>query len=172
VKKIFLHLSAAAVCLVSAVSAYAKPVGSMTCSNLSSFNVSAYSLGIENSVDARTGTVGKPAYQPLSVHASIAQFQQFLSASTRGTPLGVCKLLVSGTDGATVEFEFVKIFVEALAVGASGGASKDEEKSAYTDIEFQYGAVNVKTNAGGDDGGTSKVPPIKLPRFDPVIGLQ
>jgi hypothetical protein len=158
VKKLLLHLSAAALCLGSAASAYAKPVGSMSCTNLTQFNVSAYSLGIGSSVNfssSGAAQVSKPSILPLDVHASIAQFQQFFKLSVTGAQLGTCKLTVTGTDGATVTFEFQKIYVSGLTVGASGGVGKDEEKAAFTDITFTFGQVEVVTNGGADDGGQS-----------------
>jgi type VI protein secretion system component Hcp len=161
VKKIAIF-SAAALCLGSfATSAYAKPVGSMTCSNIPQFNISSYNLGLTQTLNIGSQSsgsgAGKVVLQPLDVHASIAQFSQLFRAATIGSSLGTCKLTVNGNDGASVVFEFKLVAVKSLTVEAASGNRKDEEAAAYTDIQLQYGAIDVLSTPGKDDGGTTPI---------------
>ncbi|MGB6193614.1 MAG: type VI secretion system tube protein Hcp [Terracidiphilus sp.] len=145
--------------------ASAKPVGSLSCTGSSSsvqFNVSYFTFGLTQSLNIGSQSggagAGKVTFQPLEVHAALTAFQPLVLPTAQGQHFQSCSLIVSDRDGSTTEFDFNEVAIESLTVAASSSA-ENGNPARYTDIQFEYGAVKVKSSGGADDGGTGGTPP-------------
>ncbi len=145
--------------------AYAKPVGSLSCTGSSSsvqFNVSYFTFGLTQALNIGSQSggagAGKVTAQPLEVHAALTAFQPLVLPTAQGEPFQSCVLTVSDRDGSTTEFDFTLVAIQSLTVAASSSA-ENGNPARYTDIQFEYGAVKVKSSGGADDGGTGGTPP-------------
>ncbi len=146
--------------------AYAKPVGSFSCTGSSSsvqFNVSYFTFGLVQTPNIGSQSsgagAGKVTSQPLEVHAALSAFQPLILPTAQGEPFKTCSLMVSEKDGTTTEFDFSEVAVHSLTVAASSSA-QDGNPAKYTDVQLEYGAVKVKSSGGADDGGTGGTPPV------------
>ncbi len=144
-------------------SLYAAPVASMSCTGSGNakpitFNVSSYSLNVEQTLNLGSQSsgagAGKIVFNPLEVHASIAQFREFFVPAAKGSVYSSCSLTATGANGASVELLMKLVAVKSVQIAAQNAATKNEEAAAYTDIQFQFGELDVETKGGVDDGGT------------------
>lgn len=142
--------------------AMAKPVGTLSCTGSNSqlkFNVSYFDFGLTNPSDIGSGAgagAGKVTFKPLEVHAALSTFVSLAEAATRGTEFQSCTLTTMLNDGSETQFEFHPLIITSLSAEASMPAQASEPPR-FTDVQFQYGAVEVKTTGGADDGGTTPV---------------
>jgi Type VI secretion system effector, Hcp len=150
--------------LCAAQLAHATPVGSLTCSTAtaeSKFNVSYFSFGVET--PATTGSsssgagAGKVTFKPFEVHAALSTFDTLFVPASSGTHIESCTLTTTFPDGAQATFVFRDVFIESLTAFATMTGNANDP-ARYTDVQFEYGSVEVKTAGGSDDGGTT-VPP-------------
>lgn len=151
-----------AVCALalSASAAYARPVGTLTCTGSSGqlrFNVSYFNFGLQNALNIGSQSsgagAGKVTFQPLEVHASLSTFSSLMSQAANGTPLQSCVLNTTVSDGSQAEFEFKLVVIASLNAVASMPAQSNEP-ARYTDVNFEYGAIEVRSSGSSDDGGT------------------
>jgi hypothetical protein len=146
--------------VVSATSfAHAKPVGTLSCSGSAGsvkFNVSFFTFGLDQSqnIGSQSGGAGagKVQFQPLEVHAALSTFATLAPALNK--PFESCKLTAKENDGSQTEFEFKLVAITALTAAASQ-APQDGDPARFTDVQLEYGAVEVKSAGGSDDGGTT-----------------
>ena len=157
----------AALCLAHA--ANAAPVGSLSCTTNTGdikFNVSFFTFGLTQTLNIGTGTsgggAGKATFQPLEVHAALSTFALLLVPAVQGSVMQNCTLTTSMPDGSTTTFEFKPVAIKALTVVAERTGTT-ETPAQYTDVEFDYLDVIVKTTSATDDGGTS--PPVSWTRI-------
>ncbi|HEY2472164.1 MAG TPA: type VI secretion system tube protein Hcp [Terracidiphilus sp.] len=157
-----LGISAFALCCASIASA--KSVGTLACTGSNSqvkFNVSFFDFGITNSTDIGSQSsgsgAGKIVLKPLEVHAALSTFASLTEAAASGTAFQSCTLTTAFNDGSQTQFEFRMIIISSLTAVASMPA-QENEPARYTDVQFEYGAIEVKTNSGLDDGGTTPLP--------------
>jgi hypothetical protein len=168
VKRLFTPLPslAALAVLCLAHAANAAPVGSLSCTTNTgdiTFKVSFFTFGVTQTVNVGTGSgggAGKATYQPLEVHAALSTFATLLVPAVQGVAMQSCTLTTTLSDGSPATFEFKPAAIKSLmAVGEKTGTT--ETPAQYTDVQFEYQDVIVKTSGGTDDGGTS-----------PAIGLN
>jgi hypothetical protein len=156
----------AALCLAHA--ANAAPIGSLSCTTNTGdikFNVSFFTFGLTQTINTTGGGggAGKATYQPLEVHAALSTFATLLVPAVQGVAMQNCMLTTILTDGTTATFEFKPVLIKVLTVVAEKTGTT-ETPAQYTDVQFAYGAVEVKTTGGTDDGGTTPGPGV-LSRF-------
>jgi len=151
-------ISALALCCPSI--ALARPVGTLSCTGSTSqvkFNVSYFDFGLTNPADSGSQSsgagAGKVTFKPLEVHAALSTFASLAEAAANGTAFQSCTLTTTFNDGSQTEFEFRLLLISSLTAEASMPAQANEP-ARFTDVQFQYGAVEVKTTGGSDDGGT------------------
>jgi len=144
--------------------ASAKSVGTLSCTGSTSqikFNVSFFDFGISAATDIGSQSggagAGKVTFKPLEVHAALSTFASLAEAAASGTAFQSCTLTTAFNDGSQTQFEFRPIVISSLTAVASMPAQEDEP-ARYTDVQFEYGAIQVKTNSGLDDGGTTPAP--------------
>ncbi|HEX4285889.1 MAG TPA: hypothetical protein VHZ28_12410 [Terracidiphilus sp.] len=157
---------AVAVCALALTtsSAHARPVGTLTCTSSSSgqvkFNVSYFNFGVQNTLNIGSQSsgagAGKITFQPLEVHASLSAFSSLLAPASNGSVFQTCMLNTSLSDGSQAEFEFKLVAIASLNAVASMPAQTNEP-ARYTDVNFQYGAIEVRSTGSSDDGGTGAV---------------
>jgi hypothetical protein len=145
--------------------AHAKTVGTLTCTASTGqvkFNVSFFTFGLVQTLNIGSQSsgagAGKATFQPLEVHAALSTFSSLVEAAGAGTAFENCILTTSFNDGSTTEFEFKLVAIKQLTVVASMQAQTNEP-AHYTDMQFEFGAVQVKNANGSDDGGTGTLPP-------------
>jgi hypothetical protein len=146
--------------VVSATSfAHAKPVGTLSCSGSAGsvkFNVSFFTFGLDQgqNIGSQSGGAGagKVQFQPLEVHAALSTFATL--APALGKSFETCKLTAKENDGSQTEFEFKLVAVASLTAAASQ-APENGDPARFTDVQLEYGAVEVKSAGGSDDGGTT-----------------
>ncbi len=149
----------AALCL--AHTANAAPVGSLSCTTSNGdikFNVSFFTFGVAETLNIGSGSsdagAGKATFQPLEVHAALSTFATLLLPAVQGVAMENCMLTTAMPDGSTTTFEFKPVAIKALTVVAEKTGTT-ETPAHYTDVQFEYVDVIVKTTGGTDDGGTS-----------------
>jgi len=154
-----------ALCLVlsgGASAAHAAPVAQVSCTSSAqtlSFNVSFFDLGVTQTVTIGSASggagAGKATFQPLVLHTSLAPFQSLFNAAAAGTFFENCTLTTKNSTGEVIEFLLKTVAVtkvDAIAQSASAAAAR----TAYTQVTFEYGSVQVTpTTSESDDGGTS-----------------
>ena len=156
---------ACALLLSAASVASARPVGTLACTGSTGqikFNVSFFTFGVEDPLNIGSQSsgagAGKVTFQPLEVHAALSTFASLVGPATEGKDFQSCILTTAFGDGAQSEFEFKLVVISSLAAAASSPAQQGEP-ARYTDVKFEYGAVEVKSSGSGDDGGVSNIPP-------------
>jgi hypothetical protein len=163
VKRLFTLLPAlaafAVLCLAHA--ANAASVGSLSCTETNGndikFNVSYFTFGLTQTANLSTGTgggTGKATYQPLEVHAALSTFSTLLLPAVQRVAMQSCMLTTILNDGTTATFEFKPALIKELTVVAEKTGTT-ETPAQYTDVQFAYGQVELKTSGGTDDGGTT-----------------
>src|SRR5208337_986037 len=138
---------AAFLCVTSA--ACAVPVGQMSCTSSAktlTFNVSYFDLGVTQTVNVGSASggagAGKATFQPLVVHTSFAHFHS-------------CTLTTKNSTGEVIEFT-LKIVLVSQVDAIAQSATADSARTAYTEVNFVYGSVQVTSpGTDGDDGGSS-----------------
>lgn len=158
-----LGIVSAAVCALtlSASSAYAKPVGTLTCTSSSAgqvkFNVSYFNFGVQSAQNIGSQSsgagAGKVTFHPLEVHASLSTFPSLMTPAASGSIFQSCLLDTTLNDGSQDEFEFKLVAIASLTAVASMPVQPNEP-ARYTDVNFEYGAIEVRSVSGSDDGGT------------------
>jgi len=154
-----LALSALALCCSSI--AFAKPVGTLSCTGSTSqikFNVSYFDFGLTSptSIGSQSSGAGagKVTFKPLEVHAALSAFSTLVDAAASGSSFQSCVLTTTFNDGSRAEFEFRLLLIASLTAQASMPAHANEAER-FTDVQFAYGAVEVKASNAVDDGGTT-----------------
>jgi hypothetical protein len=152
-----------AVCALAlaSTSAYAKPVGTLTCSSSSAgqlrFNVSYFNFGVDNALEIGSQSsgagAGKVTFSPLEVHASLSTFASLMGPAATGATFQSCILSTTLSDGSRTEFEFKLLAIKSLNAVASMPAQANEP-ARYADVNFIYGAIEVRSPGSADDGGT------------------
>jgi hypothetical protein len=149
----------AALCLAHA--ANAAPVGSLSCTTATgdfTFNVSYFTFGLTDTINIGSGSsgagAGKITVQPLEVHAALSTFSMLIGPTRAGSEIRNCTLTTTMSDGSSTVFEFRPLVVKALTVVAEKSGARDT-RIQYTDVQFEYLMVDVKTSGGADDGGSS-----------------
>jgi hypothetical protein len=152
----------AALCLAHA--ANAAPVGSLSCTTNTgdiTFKVSFFTFGLTQTLNIGTSSggtgAGKATFQPLEVHAALSTFATLLVPAVQGVAMQNCMLTTAMSDGSTTTFEFKPVAIKALTVVAEKTGTT-ETPAQYTDVQFEYLDVLVKTTGGTDDGGTTPEP--------------
>ncbi len=151
--------------LCASTAAYARPVGTLQCSSSNGqvkFNISYFTFGLANATNLGSQSsgagAGKVTFQPLEVHAALTTFASLADTASQGVPFQSCILSTTFRDGSEAQFEFKLVVISSLAASASM-ADHNGEAARYTDINFEYGAVEVKTSSNLDDGGTTPESP-------------
>jgi hypothetical protein len=146
--------------LCLAHTANAAPIGSLSCTTRNgdfAFNVSYFAFGLTQTRNISTSTgggAGKATSQPLEVHAALSTFATLLSPAVDGIEIRNCTLTTSMSDGTSTVFEFTPLVIKLLTVVAEKTGARSSQ-SQYTDVQFEYLTVSVKSAGGADDGGTS-----------------
>jgi len=151
---------AAFLCVTSA--ACAVPVGQMSCTSSAktlTFNVSYFDLGVTQTVNVGSASggagAGKATFQPLVVHTSFAPFQSLFAAAEAGSHFDSCTLTTKNSTGEVIEFT-LKIVLVSQVDAIAQSATADSARTAYTEVNFVYGSVQVTSpGTDGDDGGSS-----------------
>jgi hypothetical protein len=145
-----------------ASAAVAAPVGQMSCTSSTqtlTFNISYFDIGVmrtQNSGGSGSGAgAGKVTFQPLVVHTSLAPFQSLFSVASAGTVFENCTLTTKNSTGEQIEFTMKIVQVtEVNAIAQS--ATREAAATAYTEVDMEYGSVQVTSPASeADDGGAS-----------------
>jgi hypothetical protein len=154
---------ALAACLSSL--AFAKPVGTLTCASSAGqikFNVSYFTFGLTQPLNIGSQSsgagAGKVTFQPLEVHAALSTFGSLVDSASTGAAFQTCVLATKLGDGTQAEFEFKLVAIASLTASASRFPDR-EDTARYTDVQFEYGAVEVKSSGSEDDGGTGTTLP-------------
>jgi|SRR5271165_3712311 len=151
-----------AVILCAASAAYALPVAQMSCTSSAqtlTFNLSYFDLGVTQTVNIGSASggagAGKATFKPLVVHTSFAPFESLFEAAAAGSHFETCTLTTKNSTGEVIEFSLKTVFVtEVDAIAQS--ATADSTRTAYTQVNFEYGSVQVTSpGTGADDGGAS-----------------
>jgi type VI protein secretion system component Hcp len=133
-------------------------IGQLTCSSNSgtvfSTNVSYYDVNVVSTAGSQSSGAGagKVTFNPLVVHIPLANFQTLLPVVTAGTAFSSCTLL-STTAGSHIQYDFHQITITSIDAIAEGPHGDHEQSSAYTKVSLTYGALQVQTSSGTNDGG-------------------
>ncbi|HEX7158075.1 MAG TPA: hypothetical protein VF214_03615 [Edaphobacter sp.] len=153
----FLGLASLIFCGASAAHA---AVGQLSCTSNSvtiTANLSFYDLGLSNtsSIGSQsTGAgAGKVTFSPLEIHTAVINFQQFLQVAERGTAFSSCTL-TTRTGGEAMEYKFSLVAISSLDAIARSPRDERDKPASYLDVKLMYGAVEVQTSTGTDDGGS------------------
>lgn len=145
--------------LFTAGSARAAAVGTFTCNaanGQASAKVSYYNIGITESTPIGSQSsgagAGKVTFNPLVLHMSLAKFTSF--SALVGTDISACTLTTNLADGESVEYDFKLVAIQSINAIARTPKTTGDLPARYTDISLEYGALQVKTSGGDDDGGT------------------
>ena len=135
-------------------------VGQLSCtSNTSTVtaNISFYDLGLSNALNIGSQSsgagAGKVTFNPLEIHTAVINFSQFFQAASNGGTFTSCTLTTK-TNGDTVEYKFSLVSIASLDAIARSPRTTGDKPASYLDVKLNYGAVEVKTANGTDDGGT------------------
>jgi hypothetical protein len=152
-------LGVASLFLCGASAAHAA-VGQLTCtSNTSTVtaNLSFYDLGLSNTLNIGSqgsgAGAGKVTFNPLEIHTAVINFSQFLQAASSGATFSSCTLTTK-TSGETVEYIFKLVAIASLDAIARSPRTEGDRPTSYLDVKLNYGAVEVKTANGTDNGGS------------------
>jgi hypothetical protein len=138
-------------------------VGQLSCTSNSATitaNLSFYDLGLSNTVNGEsTGAgAGKATFSPLEIHTSVINFQQFFQAAERGTAFSSCTLTTK-IGAETMEYKFSLVAISSLDAIARSPRNDRDKPASYLDVKLMYGAVEVQTSTGTDDGGSEGTSP-------------
>ena len=135
-------------------------VGQLTCTSNSSTitgNVSFFDLGLVNNPNIGSQTsgagAGKVTFNPLEIHTSLVNFQQFFQALATGAAFSSCTLAVRA-NGNHIDYTFKLVAVASVDAIARSPRTDRDQPASYLDVKLNYGAIEVNTNSGGDDGGS------------------
>jgi Type VI secretion system effector, Hcp len=153
------------VCLIllsAASAASAVPVGQMSCTSSAqtlTFNISYFDLGVTQTVNIGSASggagAGKVTFQPLVVHTSFAPFQSLFAAVEAGSHFETCTLTTKNSTGEVIEFT-LKIVAISQVDAIAQSPTADSARTAYTQVNFVYGSVQVTSpGSDADDGGSS-----------------
>jgi hypothetical protein len=153
-------LGLASLTLCGATIAHAA-VGQLSCtSNTSTItaNLSFYDLGLSNTLNIGSQSsgagAGKVTFNPLEIHTAVINFAQFFQVAQNGATFNSCTLTAK-TNGEAVEYKFSLVAISSLDAIASSPRTTEDKPASYLDVKLIFGAVEVKTSAGTDDGGSS-----------------
>jgi hypothetical protein len=137
-------LGLASLTLLGATIAHAA-VGQLSCtSNTSTINanLSFYDLGLSNTLNIGSQSsgagAGKVTFNPLEIHTAV-----------------ISCTLTAKTNGEAVEYKFSLVAISSLDAIARSPRTAEDKPASYLDVKLIFGAVEVKTSAGTDDGGSS-----------------
>jgi len=159
-KTLYFALTLGALALCCSSFAFAKPVGTLSCTGANSqvkFNVSYFDFGLSTPTTGSQSSgagAGKVTFKPLEVHAALSAFSSLVDAAASGSSFQSCVLTTTFNDGSRAEFEFRLLLIASLTAQASMAAHGNEAER-FTDVQFEYGAVEVKASNAIDDGGTT-----------------
>ncbi|HVW69835.1 MAG TPA: type VI secretion system tube protein Hcp [Steroidobacteraceae bacterium] len=156
------HVVACALLLGSAaVSEAATPAGAIVCTGSAgalSFNVSFFDIGLANPTDVGSSSsgagAGKVTFQPFVIHAALSSFPKLFEAAATGTHFSSCTLTTQDSSGGSMEFRLSQVLVQSVNAIASS-ATSHAPRFAYVKADMAFGAVEVRTSTGVDDGGSS-----------------
>jgi hypothetical protein len=98
---------------------------------------------------------GKVTFQPLVVNTSFAPFQSLFNAAVAARPFESCTLTTKNSTGEVIEFTLKPVAVKEVDAIAQS-ASADAARTAYRQVTFEYGGVQVTSpSSDTDDGGSS-----------------
>jgi hypothetical protein len=153
-------LGLASLTLCGATIAHAA-VGQLSCtSNTSTItaNLSFYDLGLSNTLSIGSQSpgagAGKVTFNPLEIHTAVINFAQFFQVAQNGGAFSSCTLTAK-TNGEAVEYKFSLVAISSLDAIARSPRTAEDKPASYLDVKLAFGAVEVKTSAGTDDGGSS-----------------
>jgi hypothetical protein len=153
-------LGLASLTLCGATIAHAA-VGQLSCtSNTSTItaNLSFYDLGLSNTLNIGSQSsgagAGKVTFNPLEIHTTVINFAQFFQAAQNGAAFSSCTLTAK-TNGEAVEYKLSLVAISSLDAIAASPRTAEDKPASYLDVKLVFGAVEVKTSAGTDDGGSS-----------------
>jgi hypothetical protein len=146
---------------LSSAAAHAAAVGQLSCtSNTATItaNLSFYDLGLANTLNIGSQSsgagAGKVTFNPLEIHTAVINFAQFFQAEQNGAAFSSCTLSAK-TNGEAVEYKFSLVAISSLDAIAQSPRTAEDKPASYLDVKLAFGAVEVKTSAGTDDGGSS-----------------
>jgi hypothetical protein len=153
-------LGLASLTLFGATIAHAA-VGQLSCtSNTSTItaNLSFYDLGLSNTLSIGSQSsgagAGKVTFNPLEIHTAVINYAQFFQVAQNGATFNSCTLTAK-TNGEAVEYKFSLVAISSLDAIARSPRTPEDKPASYLDVKLAFGAVEVKTSAGSDDGGSS-----------------
>jgi hypothetical protein len=138
-------------------------VGQLSCtSNTATINanLSFYDLGLASTLSIGSQSpgagagAGKVTFNPLEIHTAVINFAPFFQAAQSGATFSSCTLSAK-TNGEAVEYKFSLVAISSLDAIASSPRTTEDKPASYLDVKLTFGAVEVKTSAGTDDGGSS-----------------
>jgi hypothetical protein len=147
-------------CVMLSGAARAAPVAQMSCSSGAqtlTFNVSYFDLGATQTAGSGSSGAGagKITFQPLVVHTSFAPFQSLFAAAEGGSHFENCTLTTKNSTGEVIEFLLKLVSVKQVDAIAQS-ATADSARTAYTEVNFEYGTIQVTSpGTDADDGGSS-----------------
>jgi type VI secretion system secreted protein Hcp len=156
------RLAFCVVIVFAASAAFALPVGQMSCTSSAqtlTFNVSYFDLGVTQTVNIGSASggagAGKATFQPLVVHTSFVPFRSLFAAAEAGSHFETCTLTTRNSTGEVIEFTLKIVLVQQVDAIAQS-ATADSARTAYTEVNFVYGSVQVTSpGSDADDGGSS-----------------
>ena len=140
--------------------AHAAVVGTLTCNTSKDqvkVNLSYFTFGVVNNSPLGGGSAGSPGKVQelnLNIHTALVSFQPLFSAAVDNLHIEQCLLTTTGADGNGEEFLFKDVAVKSVTAVASASAGGNVPSVHFTDAQFEYGSVLVKTSSGVDNGGT------------------
>ncbi|HTX23422.1 MAG TPA: hypothetical protein VMD03_02090 [Steroidobacteraceae bacterium] len=159
----FFRITLSSLLLSAAAVSHAASVGKVVCGaddavagSGTTFNVSFFDIGIAGTSTlggSATGSeAGKAAPSTLVLHAALSTFPVLGVAASSGQQFPTCTLTTTTSSGETIEFSFRSVIVEsANAIASSGGGQSP--RYAFTKVEMEFTAVDVRTSETVDDGG-------------------
>jgi hypothetical protein len=136
-------------------------VGQLSCtSNTSTItaNLSFYDLGLSNTPNIGSQSsgagAGKVTFNPLEIRTAVINFSQFFQAAQNGATFSSCTLTAKN-NGETVEYKFSLVAISSLDAIARSPRKAEDKPASYLDVKLAFGAVEVKTSTGTDDGGSA-----------------
>jgi len=134
-------------------------VGQLTCTSSASTitaNLSYYDFGFANTLNIGSSSsgagAGKVTFSPLEVHTSLINFLPFFKAVTTGATFSSCTLATK-TGGNSIDYTFRLVAVSSVDAIARSPRAPNNQPAAYLDVKMAFGAVEVTTSGGDDDGG-------------------
>ena len=154
---------AAVVLMFACPTAWASPVGTLTCTAASSGSsvtaqVSWYNVTVQDTSSIGTASggngAGRVTFSPVELHVSLSKFSEFLPFAETGKLFQQCQLVALAPNGVTSTYTFSPVAVVSVSAVASSSANGDHA-AAYTDVQLQYGTLGASFSNAVDDGGVS-----------------